>query len=143
MLFLNEGVSKKKRDSLFDAFYPAIYEADWTRFIMPLKGYYRDEPMVVKGGQIDTLGYARKWRGLRSKPLDELGKYEHDDKYGMYAVEFAEVVGQDNWNLVKVKPWYLVHSYEWGPIIFDIECTLDGKDMKLVVSEKGRIISRK
>jgi len=139
----NESVDKKEKDSMFEAFYPAIYKTDPSRFIMPLKGYYRDEPMVVKGAQIDTLGYAKKWKGLRDKPLDELGKYENSSKYGMYAVEFAEVVGQDNWDLVKCKPWYKVHSYEWGPLVFKIECSVDGKDMELLITEEGRIISRK
>jgi hypothetical protein len=97
--------------------------------------------MAAKGGQIDTLGYGKKWKDLRSKPLDELGKYEKSDTYGMYAVEFAEVTGQDNWNRVKCKPWYKVHSYEWGPVIYKIECTVDGKDMELLISENGRIIS--
>ena len=129
------------RDRLFEAFYPAVYKADSSRFIMPLKGYYRDKPMVVKGGQIDTLGYARKWRGLRKKPLDELGKYEKDPTYGMYAVEFAEVVGQDNWSLVKCKPWYKVHSYEWGPVVYEIKCSVDGKDRTLRISEEGLILS--
>jgi beta-galactosidase/beta-glucuronidase len=137
----NESVDKKDRDGLFEAFYPAIYKTDPSRFIMPLKGYYRNEPMVAKGGQIDTLGYAKKWKDLRSKPLDELGKYEKSGKYGMYAVEFAEVTGQDNWDLVKCKPWYKVHSYEWGPVIYKIECSVDGKDMELLITEKGRIIS--
>ncbi|RKY09095.1 MAG: hypothetical protein DRP66_03040 [Planctomycetota bacterium] len=139
----NESVDKKDRDSLFEAFYPAIYKTDPSRFIMPLKGYYRDEPMVVKGVQIGTLGYARKWKALRDKPLGGIGKYEKSSKYGMYAVEFAEVAGQDNWDLVKCKPWYKVHSYEWGPVVFKIECSVDGKDMELLITEEGRIISRK
>jgi beta-galactosidase/beta-glucuronidase len=33
----NESVNKKDRDSLFEAFYPAIYKTDPSRFIMPLK----------------------------------------------------------------------------------------------------------
>jgi len=139
----NEGVGKKARDSLFEAFYPAIHKADPSRFIMPLKAYFRDEPMVVKGYQLATLGYGKKWKALRDKPLGGLGKYEKSRKYGMYAVEFAEVVGQDNWDLVKCKPWYKVHSYEWGPVIYKIECTVDGKDMELLITEEGRIISRK
>ena len=137
----NEGVASEDKDDLFEAFYPAIYEADPSRFIMPIKGYYRDEPMVIKGGQIDTLGYAKKWKGLRDSPLDELEAYEHDPVYGMYAVEFAEVVGQDNWDLVKCKPWYKVHSYEWGPLVFNIDCAVDGEEKRFVISEEGRIIS--
>lgn len=139
----NEGVDNKKKGSLFEAFYPAIYKTDPSRFIMPLKGYYRNEPMVAKGGQIDTLGYAKKWKALRDKPLDELGEYESSGKYGMYAVEFAEVTGQDNWDLVKCKPWYKVHSYEWGPLVYKIQCSVEGKDRELLISEEGRIISAK
>ena len=138
-----ESVNKKERDGLFDAFYPAIFKTDPSRFIMPLKRYYRNGPMVVKSTQIDTLGYGKKWKGLRDKPLGRLGKYEKDSKYGMYAVEFAEVVGQDNWDLVKCKPWYKVHSYEWGPLVFKINCSVDGKDMELLITEEGRIIAGK
>lgn len=136
----NEGVDSEDKDALFEAFYTAIYETDSSRFIMPLKGYYRDEPMVIKGGQIDTLGYAQPWEGLRLSPLDQLEAYENDPEYGMYAVEFAEVVGQDNWDLVKCKPWYKVHSYEWGPLVYKIDCSVDGKDRSLLISEEGRII---
>ena len=139
----NEGVDKKDKDRLFEAFYPAIFKTDPSHFIMPLKGYYRDEPMVAKGGQIDTLGYAKKWKDLRDKPLDELGKYEKNSKCGVYAVEFAEVTGQDNWDLVKCKPWYKVHSYEWGPLVYQIKGSVDGKELQLLITEEGRIISRK
>ena len=139
----NEGVDKKDKDRLFEAFYPAIFKTDPSRFIMPLKGYYRDEPMVAKGGQIDTLGYAKKWKDLRDHPLDELGKYEKNSICGVYAVEFAEVTGQDNWDLVKCKPWYKVHSYEWGPLIYQIKCSVDGKELELLITEEGRIISGK
>lgn len=139
----NEGIDKKDKDRLFEAFYPAIFKTDPSHFIMPLKGYYRDEPMVAKGGQIDTLGYAKKWKDLRDKPLDELGKYEKNSKCGVYAVEFAEVTGQDNWDLVKCKPWYKVHSYEWGPLVYQIKGSVDGKELQLLITEEGRIISRK
>jgi len=139
----NESVDKKERDSLFEAFYPAIFRTDPSRFIMPLKGYYRNEPMVIKGAQICPLGYGKKWKRLRDEPLGSLARYQKDSKYGMYAVEFAEVVGQDNWDLVKCKPWYKVHSYEWGPVVYEIECSVDGKDMELLITEEGRIISGK
>jgi len=139
----NEGVSKGYKDKVFKAFYPAMFKTDSSRFIMPLKGNYHNDPMVAKGGQIDTLGYAKKWKALRDRPMDELGQYAKDKNYGMYAVEFAEVTGMDNWNLAKVKPWYKVYSYEWGPVLYQIKCVVDGKDVELLISEEGRIISKK
>jgi len=45
----NEGVNKKEKGNLFEAFYPTLLKTDPSRFILPLKGYYRDEPRVVKG----------------------------------------------------------------------------------------------
>ncbi len=137
----NEGVRKK--EPLYEAFYPSIYETDSSRLIMPIKGFFRDEARVVKGGQIDTLGYGGKWEGLRKQPLDHLGKFEKSDRYGMYSVEFAELTGQDNWNLVKGKPWYKVHSYEWGTPLYKIKCRHEGKDHQVMISEEGRVISRK
>jgi hypothetical protein len=138
---LNEGVAKNGQDFLFKTFYPAIHTTDPSRFIMPLKGYYRNEPMVIKGAQLDTLGYGKQWQNLRTKPLGNLEEYEKDSNYGMYAVEFAEVTGQDNWDLVKCKPWYKVHSYEWGPVVYRINCSVDGKGKELLITEDGRIIS--
>ena len=49
--------------------------------------------------------------------------------------------GQDNWSLVKCKPWYKVHSYEWGPVVYEIQCSVDGKDRTFRISEEGRILS--
>ena len=37
--------------------------------------------------------------------------------------EFAEVTGQDNWSLVKCKPWYRTHSYEWGTSMYNVTGT--------------------
>ena len=139
----NEGVSKDMKDKVFNAFYPPIYNTDTSRFIMPLKGYYTDDPRVAKGGQIDSIGYGKEWKALRDEPLDHLGNYEDSNQYGMYAVEFGELTGQDNWDLVKVKPWYKVFSYEWSPVLYTIKCVVDGKELELLISEEGRIIKGK
>ncbi len=134
----NEGVRNAK--PLINAFHPQMYDADPSRFIMPVKGYWRDDPMMCKGGQIDTLGYGKKWAEMREGPLDHLDRFKNSDQYGMYAVEFAEVVGQANWDLYKCKPWYRLHSYEWGPDLYEIRCTVDGKEHRLKVTETGRVI---
>jgi len=58
------------------------------------------------------LGYGNKWTKLR--------KNAEKTRTDEYAVEFAEVIGQDNWSLVKCKPWYRIHSYEWGTSMYQV-----------------------
>ena len=80
------------------------------------------------------LGYGKEWNVLR-----ENSKEPPSD---LYAVEFAEVTGQDNWNLVHCKPWYRYHSYEWGPRVFEVTGKKNNKTVELMINEDGYIIKK-
>ena len=108
----NESVKKEHRSLLFDAFYPNIYNADPSRLIEPLKGYFRDEPNVANGTQDTPMGYGKEWTVSRNWPTWQK-KLLNNKKRTYFVFEHGEVVGQPNWNLVKGKPWYHIHSYEW------------------------------
>ncbi len=108
----NEGVPKERRDMLLAAFYPEIYKTDKTRLISFLKEYKSNKPGLINSVQYDVLGYGNAWTKLR-----EDAKKPRSDEY---AVEFAEVAGQANWDLVKCKPWYRIHSYEWGTNLYKV-----------------------
>ena len=72
-------------------------------------------PDCAPSAPYDKLGYGKEWtvlRGNAALPSSDL-----------YAVEFAEVTGQDNWSLVKGKPWYRIHSYEWGTSMYSVTGT--------------------
>ncbi len=117
----NESVPKERQEMLMPAFYPEIYKTDNSRLISLLKkprynktGLY-NKPGIIFSQQYDLLGYGKKWTNLRSKRQSE--------RSDEYAVEFAEVTGQDNWSLVKCKPWYRIHSYEWGTSMYQVTGT--------------------
>ena len=117
----NEAVPKERQEMLMSAFYPEIIRTDRSRLISLLKkprynetGLY-DKPGVIFGQQYDMLGYGKEWHTLRK----DAEKSRTDE----YAVEFAEVTGQDNWSLAKGKPWYRIHSYEWGTSMYQVTGT--------------------
>jgi len=120
---LDEGVERAHLDDIFEAFYPAIYSTDPSRLFVPLKNYFRDEPRVTKGtygGIVSrSSGWAavRQWpegieRGLTGKPYRKKDLLDSKDK-AFFDFESGGIIGQPNWNLVKGKPWYHIHGYEW------------------------------
>jgi len=128
----NESVSKKRQGKLLSAFYPEIYQTDKSRVISFLKKYKSGKTMpgLITSTQYDKLGYGSKWTKLRNDT-----KRGRNDEY---AVEFAEVAGQDNWSLVKCKPWYRVHSYEWGPSMYQVTgVDLRTGQLRTVVIQEG------
>jgi len=117
----NENVPVERQEMLMSAFYPEIYKTDESRLINFLKkprynkpGLY-NKPGIIFSQQYDKLGYGKEWTVLR----DDAKRPRSDE----YAVEFAEVTGQDNWSLVKCKPWYRIHSYEWGTSMYQVTGT--------------------
>jgi hypothetical protein len=135
----NEGIGKG--EPLFQAFYPAMAAVDLSRFIMPLKHFYRHEPAATQGTQIDTLGYGQDWSALHKWPGREREHLESKQQ-AFFAVEFGELAGQDNWELVKGKPWYRVLSYDWAPSLFTVSGTIEGRHATRVITEDGRVLSR-
>jgi hypothetical protein len=111
----NESVPEERQDMLLSAFHPEMYKTDNSRLITFIKKFRHDRPGVIASTQYDMLGYGKEWTVLR----DNAALPSSD----LYAVEFAEVTGQDNWNLVKGKPWYRIHSYEWGTSMYRVTGT--------------------
>ena len=134
----NEGV-KKRKNELLDAFYPTMHKTDPSRFIKPVKNHFREEPMLIKSIHITSLGYGGKWTKLGNW-ADKGQKFLNDKNWGYFGVEFAEIAGQDNWNLVRCKPWYKHHSYEWGPRVFEVKGKINNKTVKLMINEDGYLI---
>ena len=139
----NEKVRKEHKSRLFDTFYPRIIKTDPSRLFSPLKRYYRnkpDEPMVINGNQICSLGYGKPWKNQVDWPnKGEQRRLDSEDK-GYFAVEFGELAGQDNWNLAHCKPWYRYHSYEWGPRIFDVTGKKGNRTVTIKINEDGYVI---
>ena len=117
----NAFVPQERQAMLVSAFYPPIIKTDESRLISFLKkvrfnetGLY-DKPAIIFSRQDDALGYGNTW--------DRLRKNANKPRIHEYAVEFGEVTGQDNWSLAKSKPWYRIHSYEWGSSLYRITGT--------------------
>lgn len=116
--------------------YQTVYPVDPSRLISYMSyvhhfTYYNDEgtidrngdsitpapewtaPQVTRGNQITIFGYGKNWDVLRKWP-DKYHQSMLDSKERAYFnFEHEESTGQPNWNLVKGKPWYHLHSYEW------------------------------
>jgi hypothetical protein len=68
---------------------------------------------VTRGNQDSPTGYGKEWDELRNYPGDYRASFL-DSKYRAYFnFEHQESMAQPNWDLVKGKPWYKLHSYEW------------------------------
>jgi len=70
-------------------------------------------PMVTRGNQDGITGYSRNWTELRTWPDDYIASFLNSDERAYFNFEHEESMAQPNWNLVKGKPWYRLHSYEW------------------------------
>lgn len=71
-------------------------------------------PMITRGNQDSATGYGRDWSALREYPGDYRKSFLDSRDRAYFNFEHQESIGQPNWNLVKGKPWYRLHSYEWG-----------------------------
>ena len=71
-------------------------------------------PMVTRGNQDALTGYSNNWTRLRQWPDTYTRNFLESTERAYFNFEHEESIGQDNWDLVKGKPWYHLHSYEWG-----------------------------
>jgi len=69
-------------------------------------------PMVTRGNQDGITGYSRNWTTLRKWPDAYIKSFLESDERAYFNFEHEESMGQPNWNLMKGKPWYRLHSYE-------------------------------
>lgn len=120
----DEGLRQDQVDFLFGKFYPRFMTHDGTRLFLFEKDYVRHEPMTTEGTYGWALDYGREWSALRKWPegiRDEdcagrpLSKPDllKSKTQAYFDTETGELVSQPNWTLVKGKPWYHLHSYEW------------------------------
>ena len=71
-------------------------------------------PRVTRGNQDHPTGYGKTWDRLREYPGEYRQDFLDSKERAYFNFEHQESIGQPNWSLVKGKPWYRVHSYEWG-----------------------------
>lgn len=70
-------------------------------------------PEVVRGNQDSPTGYGKEWSVLRQWPGPYRQSFLDSDAHAYFNFEHEESIGQANWTLVRGKPWYRIHSYEW------------------------------
>ncbi len=119
--------------------YQTIYAADQSRLITPTTcwthTYYANydatldyqgnpttavpefmEGLVTRGNQDAYTGYGLDWSKIRKAPntWEWVASCLAANEKAYFNFEHEESIGQPNWELCKGKPWYLIHSYEWG-----------------------------
>jgi hypothetical protein len=117
--------------------YHTIYNADQSRLISPTSFWQHTHyanydgtldykgnaitavsefmaDLVTRGSQDAYTGYGADWSKLRKAPNDWAASCLAADDKAYFNFEHEESIGQPNWELSKGKPWYLIHSYEWG-----------------------------
>jgi hypothetical protein len=68
---------------------------------------------VTRGNQDSPTGYGKGWRELREYPGEYRSSFLNSKERAYFNFEHQESTAQPNWNLVRGKPWYQFHSYEW------------------------------
>ena len=117
--------------------YQTIYGADKSRLISPTSFWQHthyanhdgtmdyegnmitpvpefNAKMNTRGSQDAYTGYGADWSKLRNAPNDWAASNLSAKNKAYFNFEHEESIGQPNWQLAKGKPWYLIHSYEWG-----------------------------
>jgi len=70
-------------------------------------------PNVTRGNQDAATGYGYEWSVLRDYPGEYRRSFLDSKERAYFNFEHQESIAQPNWELVKGKPWYNLHSYEW------------------------------
>ena len=72
-------------------------------------------PLVTRGNQDSPTGYSNDWSAIRKWGQDSYTKSVLESKERAYFnFEHQESMAQPNWELLRGKPYYRMHSYEWG-----------------------------
>jgi len=69
---------------------------------------------VTRGNQDSPTGYGKTWTVLREYPGEYRASFLNSKDRAYFNFEHQESTAQPNWELVKGKPWYRLHSYEWS-----------------------------
>ncbi len=117
--------------------YQTIYSADQSRLISPTSSWkhthyanhygtldYEGNAITpvpeynaernTRGSQDAYTGYGADWSKLQNAPDEWASSNLDANNKAYFNFEHEESIGQPNWSLGKGKPWYLIHSYEWG-----------------------------
>lgn len=117
--------------------YQTIYSVDQSRLISPTSSWKHthyanyngtrdyqgnvitavpefNAVMNTRGSQDAYTGYGADWSKLRKAPDSWAASNLEANEKAYFNFEHEESIGQPNWSLEKGKPWYLIHSYEWG-----------------------------
>ena len=70
-------------------------------------------PMVTRGNQDSPTGYTKDWSELRRWPDKYRQTMLDSPERAYFNFEHEESMAQPNWKLLRGKPYYRVHSYEW------------------------------
>lgn len=71
-------------------------------------------PLCTRGTQDAVTGYGAQWSNLRQWPRGLTKDCLDNHQRAFFNFEHEESAAQPNWTLAKGKPWYNLHSYEWG-----------------------------
>lgn len=71
-------------------------------------------PMVTRGNQDAPTGYSHAWSALRKWDNDYMKDMLNSPDRAYFNFEHQESMAQPNWSLLKGKPYYRMHSYEWN-----------------------------
>lgn len=91
---------------------PADDDTTWSAWTSPL---------IARGTMEQILGYGQHWTSLRLLPglhprrgmeLEVRMAYLNSKTHAWFDFESEESIGQDNWNLIRGKPYHHMHSYE-------------------------------
>jgi hypothetical protein len=77
-------------------------------------GWAWTAPNATRGNQDSPTGYGKEWKVLREYPGAYRASFLDSRERAYFNFEHQESMAQPNWNLVKGKPWYRLHSYEWS-----------------------------
>ena len=101
-------------NTIGDTWRPADDDTTWPAWTSPL---------IARGTMEQILGYGQEWTSLRLLPglhprrgmeLEVRMAYLNSKTHAWFDFESEETIGQDNWNLIRGKPYHHMHSYELG-----------------------------
>ena len=70
-------------------------------------------PLMTRGSQDAYSGYGASWTNMRNMPYGWAGSCLAAEDKAYFNFEHEESIGQPNWTLAKMQPWYEIQSYEW------------------------------
>ncbi len=131
-----KGKPLSESDEFSETIYNTVYPVDSSRLIAltsylfhlhygndagtidyqgnPIKASWAyTAPMVTRGNQDSPTGYRSEWSKLRQWPDEYRQTMIDSPDRAYFDFEHEESMAQPNWELLRGKPYYRVHSYEW------------------------------